>query len=38
VAADPNNHKALAALGKLREEAGNLPQALANYRRSLAEK
>jgi len=35
VAADPNNAKALAALGKLREEAGNTAQALQNYQRSL---
>jgi len=36
VAADPNNAKALAALGKLREQAGNASQALADYQRSLS--
>ena len=36
VAADPNNAKALAALGKLREETGNAVQALSDYQRSLA--
>lgn len=33
---DPNNSKALAALGKIREEAGDLNQAVANYQRALA--
>lgn len=33
---DPNNARALAALGKLREESGETGQALANYQRSLA--
>lgn len=33
---DPNNARALAALGKLREESGDTAQALANYQRSLA--
>jgi len=37
LAADPNNSRALTALGKIREEAGDKAQALANYRRSLAE-
>jgi tetratricopeptide (TPR) repeat protein len=32
---DPNNSRALAALGKLREEAGQPEQALAVYQRSL---
>ena len=36
VAADPANASALAALGKLREEAGSTAQALADYQRSLA--
>lgn len=36
VAVDPNNSRALAALGKLREESGDVTQALANYQRSLA--
>ena len=36
VAADPANARALAALGKLREDAGETTQALANYQRSLA--
>ena len=35
VAVDPSNSRALAALGKLREEAGDTTQALANYQRSL---
>ncbi len=35
LAADPNNARALTALGKIREEAGNTAQALANYQRSL---
>jgi len=33
---DPNNPRALAALGKLREEAGDTQQALLNYQRALA--
>lgn len=33
---DPNNSRALAALGRLREVAGDRAQALANYQRSLA--
>jgi tetratricopeptide (TPR) repeat protein len=36
LAVDPNNARALAALGKLREDAGETAQALANYQRSLA--
>jgi tetratricopeptide (TPR) repeat protein len=36
VTVDPNNARALAALGKLREDAGETMQALANYQRSLA--
>ena len=36
LAVDPNNARALAALGKLREENGETQQALANYQRSLA--
>ncbi len=36
VAVDPNNSRALAALGKLREDAGETMQALANYQRSLS--
>ncbi len=32
---DPTNARALAALGKLREESGESQQALANYQRSL---
>lgn len=32
---EPNNSRALAALGRLREESGNQAQALANYQRSL---
>jgi tetratricopeptide (TPR) repeat protein len=32
---DPNNARALAALGKLREDAGDTAQALANYQRAL---
>ncbi len=32
---DPNNPRALAALGKIREETGDTSQALANYQRSL---
>jgi tetratricopeptide (TPR) repeat protein len=33
---DPNNARALAALGKLREEAGDYAQATLNYQRALA--
>ncbi len=33
---DPSNPRALAALGKLREEAGDSAQALLNYQRALA--
>ncbi len=36
VAVDPANARALAALGKLREDAGETAQALANYQRSLS--
>ena len=36
VAVDPINARALAALGKLREDAGETAQALANYQRSLS--
>jgi len=32
---DPNHARALAALGKLREDTGDLAQALADYKRSL---
>jgi len=35
LALQPDNPRALTALGKLREEAGELAQALANYQRSL---
>jgi Tfp pilus assembly protein PilF len=35
VAADPSNARAWAALGKIREDLGEQPQALANYQRSL---
>ncbi|MCC7085300.1 MAG: tetratricopeptide repeat protein [Pirellulales bacterium] len=35
LAISPNDARALAALGKLREEAGDPAQALANYQRSL---
>jgi Tfp pilus assembly protein PilF len=35
VTVDPANPRALAALGKLREDAGETMQALANYQRSL---
>jgi predicted Zn-dependent protease len=35
IEAQPNNPRAFAALGKLREDAGDRPQALANYQRSL---
>lgn len=34
---DPNNPRALTALGKIREDAGDKAQALANYQRSLAQ-
>ena len=33
---DPNNSRALTALGRLRERDGNMAQALANYSRSLS--
>ncbi len=33
---NPHNARALAALGKLREESGDTTQALTNYQRSLA--
>jgi tetratricopeptide (TPR) repeat protein len=33
---EPNNARALAALGKVREQLGDVNQALANYERSLA--
>jgi tetratricopeptide (TPR) repeat protein len=36
LAVDPNNPRALAALGKIREDMGQQSQALANYQRSLA--
>jgi tetratricopeptide (TPR) repeat protein len=36
VAVDPTNSRALAALGKQREDAGETAQALANYQRSLS--
>jgi tetratricopeptide (TPR) repeat protein len=36
VTIDPHNPRALAALGKLREESGDTTQALTNYQRSLA--
>jgi tetratricopeptide (TPR) repeat protein len=36
VAVDPGNARALAALGKLREDLGETAQALANYQRSLS--
>ncbi|MGD0899563.1 MAG: tetratricopeptide repeat protein [Thermoguttaceae bacterium] len=35
VRVDPNNARQWAALGKLREETGEYPQALSNYQRSL---
>jgi tetratricopeptide (TPR) repeat protein len=35
LASEPNNARALTALGKIREDAGELAQAAANYRRSL---
>jgi tetratricopeptide (TPR) repeat protein len=37
VAIEPDNPRALTALGKLREDAGNKTQALANYQRSLSQ-
>jgi tetratricopeptide (TPR) repeat protein len=36
LAIDPNNSRALTALGRLREVAGDRAQALANYQRSLS--
>jgi tetratricopeptide (TPR) repeat protein len=36
LAVSPNDPRALAALGKLREDTGDFSQALANYQRSLA--
>jgi tetratricopeptide (TPR) repeat protein len=36
LAIDPHNSRALTALGRLRENAGDRAQALANYQRSLA--
>jgi tetratricopeptide (TPR) repeat protein len=36
VQVEPNNARALAALGKVREQLGDVTQALANYERSLA--
>ena len=33
---DPNNSRALTALGQLRERNGNMAQAIANYQRSLS--
>jgi tetratricopeptide (TPR) repeat protein len=36
VDADPSNARALAALGKLREDSGETAQALSNYQRSLS--
>ncbi len=36
LAAQPNNTRALTALGKIREDAGDRVQALANYQRSLS--
>lgn len=36
ISKDPNNARALAALGKLREEAGDTQQAMLNYQRALA--
>ncbi len=35
LAVDPNNARALSALGKIREEVGDTAQAVANYQRSL---
>ena len=37
LAAEPDNPRALTALGKLREDAGDPAQALANYQRSLSQ-
>jgi tetratricopeptide (TPR) repeat protein len=37
VTIDPDNPRALTALGKLREDSGNSAQALANYQRSLGQ-
>ncbi len=34
---EPNNARALSALGKIREDAGDKAQALANYQRSLSQ-
>ncbi|NDC63069.1 MAG: tetratricopeptide repeat protein, partial [Planctomycetia bacterium] len=36
LAIDPNNTRALVALGQIRESAGNTSQAMANYTRALA--
>jgi Tfp pilus assembly protein PilF len=36
VTIDPDNARALTALGRLRESTGDVQQALANYQRSLA--
>ena len=36
ISVEPSNARALAALGKLREESGNTMQALADYQRSLS--
>jgi len=36
VTIDPHNARALAALGKLREESGDMAQAMTNYQRSLS--
>lgn len=36
VQVEPNNARALAALGKVREQQGDISQALANYERSLS--
>jgi tetratricopeptide (TPR) repeat protein len=36
VQSEPNNAKALAALGKVREQLGDTAQAMANYERSLS--
>ncbi len=36
LAAEPQNSRALAALGKIREQQGDLSQALADYQRALA--
>ena len=37
LAAEPDNPRALTALGKIREDAGDSAQALANYQRSLSQ-